>query len=380
MFDQQPTPQRQNVNRTVSAPVTAAAAFGSLHANRHHPSSHSTSGSVSPSIQNQRVSQIIRATGHQTSPSTAFTNRFNSSAQNQSLQQFYAPLSSTSVSQQQTRPVRPPVPLFTNGIGKQQNSANMDLQGISTSTSLPSDSLISYIPDALSFEDFTPFEGGATTAYSSPGIPGYDMNVSSGSDSVSNLSTVSPSDLFLQDHFTSAPNSSAITNLTSPSMYGESPDLHDSYEVSPNYGGSDFDHGSRDNWYSLFPDQNAVSDPTPTPASKAEVSPTLESDDFEEAETTTTQSRRKSSHGKGSPSNKPSSVAGVNPRRRDKPLPPIVVEDPHDPVLMKRARNTLAARKSRERKAMRFEELEARITKLEEERDYWKNKALSKTG
>jgi len=44
---------------------------------------------------------------------------------------------------------------------------------------------------------------------------------------------------------------------------------------------------------------------------------------------------------------------------------------------MKRARNTLAARKSRERKALRLDELEVQIEKLTTERDYWKERALS---
>jgi hypothetical protein len=47
---------------------------------------------------------------------------------------------------------------------------------------------------------------------------------------------------------------------------------------------------------------------------------------------------------------------------------------------MKRARNTLAARKSRQRKMQRFEELEDKIAKLEAERDHWKNIALRRTG
>ena len=42
---------------------------------------------------------------------------------------------------------------------------------------------------------------------------------------------------------------------------------------------------------------------------------------------------------------------------------------------MKRARNTLAARKSRERKAQRLDDLEERIAELERERDYWKQLA-----
>ncbi|KAI0443962.1 hypothetical protein F4803DRAFT_512796 [Xylaria telfairii] len=61
------------------------------------------------------------------------------------------------------------------------------------------------------------------------------------------------------------------------------------------------------------------------------------------------------------------------PRSRDKPLPPIIVDDPDDMNAMKRARNTLAARKSRERKFQRLEELEEKIAKLEQERDNWKN-------
>jgi len=56
------------------------------------------------------------------------------------------------------------------------------------------------------------------------------------------------------------------------------------------------------------------------------------------------------------------------------------VEDPSDTIAMKRARNTLAARKSRERKAIRFEELEERIAKLEAERDHWKEIALAHSG
>jgi len=55
---------------------------------------------------------------------------------------------------------------------------------------------------------------------------------------------------------------------------------------------------------------------------------------------------------------------------------PHIVEDPNDTVAMKRARNTLAARKSRQRKMQRFDELEEKIAKLEEERDHWKGIAL----
>jgi hypothetical protein len=56
-------------------------------------------------------------------------------------------------------------------------------------------------------------------------------------------------------------------------------------------------------------------------------------------------------------------------------LPDIKVDE-NDPVAVKRARNTLAARKSRARKAQRLEELEERIKQLTAERDHWRSLAL----
>ncbi|KAI1472768.1 uncharacterized protein F4812DRAFT_464801 [Daldinia caldariorum] len=350
LFDQ-PTPQRQNVNRAVSSPAPAAvSAFGSIHVNPSR-SPRIANGS-SPSIQNQRVAQIIQATGHQTSSSTAFTNRFNSLAQNQNLQQYYASISAlpSTAAANQNRSTRPPVPLFTQGSGNQQ-AARMDLQ------------------DALSLEDLSALQG-PTTAYSSPGIPGYDVNVSSASSAASNMGTISPQDLFL-DPITSAPNSTAITNLTSPSMYDGSPDIQDlDFELSPNIAGNEFDHGFR-SWPSLFPEDNPI---VSTVSIVDELSPAQQSEELEVTDTVP-KTRRKSGNSPSSGNHaRHSSVAGVNPRRRDKPLPPIIVDDPSDTVAMKRARNTLAARKSRERKAQRFEELEAKIAGLEKERDYWKRK------
>ena len=46
-------------------------------------------------------------------------------------------------------------------------------------------------------------------------------------------------------------------------------------------------------------------------------------------------------------------------------LPPIVVSDPSDPKALRRARNTAAARRSRDKKREHLQELEARITELE---------------
>lgn len=175
----------------------------------------------------------------------------------------------------------------------------------------------------------------------------------------------------------SAPNSTALTALTSPSMYGDtSPEFGDSFDVSPNFGTGDFEAGGNDVWYPLFPQENNTAAQV---SNDAEQSPTEKSDDMEVVERPSGH-RRKSSTNSPSSSGRHSSVSGVNSRRRDKPLPPIIVEDPSDATAMKRARNTLAARKSRERKVQRFEELEEKIAKLEAERDHWKKMALGRGG
>ncbi|CAK7562870.1 MAG: General control protein [Sporothrix epigloea] len=206
--------------------------------------------------------------------------------------------------------------------------------------------------------------------FSSPAMSAsYDLNSSVSSSSASNMGTVSPTDLLLHDPFVSAPNSAALTILTSPSDFDGSPH-GDSYDVSPNFGCNDHELAGHDAWYPLFPQNSSA------PASGGSVSPT--SQPIDESEGSEKISRRKSGHSRSaSKSHKHSASAGVNAvRRREKPLPPIIVDDPTDIVAMKRARNTLAARKSRERKAVRVEELEERILKLEEERDHWKKLAL----
>ncbi|KAK3316289.1 hypothetical protein B0H66DRAFT_625306 [Apodospora peruviana] len=381
LFDQ-PIKQHRQPNRSVSQP----SANGGVNQNNQqhrsqqphlfHPHQQQQQQASSPSLQNQRVANIIQATGHQTS-SSAFTNRFSSSAQNPHSHQFYAssaPSSSAALNlQNQKRLVRPPVPLFTQSTGSIPQG-KMNIQGETLFTYEPSTYSGSHNHKDLDLDDFTAFEGGASTAYSSPAIPTVFDLTGSGTNS-SNVGTVSPQDLLIQEPFMSAPNSSALTALTSPSIYNESPDFCDSFDVSPNFGSTDFD-GSGDPWFPLFPPSNNQQDTAPQ-VSPAEQSPAENSDDFDLVDRSPGQQRRKSGT---SPSGRHSSVAGVNSRRRDKPLPPIIVEDPSDTVAMKRARNTLAARKSRERKAQRFEELEEKIEKLTADRDYWKALALASGG
>lgn len=337
-------------------------------------------------MQNQRVSQLIQSTGHSTS-SPAYTNRFNSP---QNAQQFYASSAPTSTValNQQARQARPPVPLFNQSTGTvPRNNHKMNAQG-----NLPPSQLApkrsarhcnSHDPADYGLDDFPVFGDSGVAAWDSPA---FDLTASVSSvGSVSNMGTVSPQDLLLQEPFMSAPNSTAFTALTSPSVYNESPEFNDSYDVSPNFGNADFDGTSAaggEGWFSLFPEGSAAASAAPQPQAApvaqtpapVEDSPASSSDDLEVVERSSGHQRRKSGN---SPSSRHSSVSGVNSRRRDKPLPPIIVEDPHDTVAMKRARNTLAARKSRERKAQRLEELEEKIAKLEAERDHWKQIALN---
>jgi len=186
------------------------------------------------------------------------------------------------------------------------------------------------------------------------------------------MGTVSPQDLLVRDTFASAPNSTAFTNLTSPSTYNESPEYNDNFDVSPFVGNHDDSTVSGDPWFPLFPQDEQEQD-----QAQIEQSPLLPEEELEVTEHL--KSTRRRSATATSPGTH-SSVAGVNSQKRNKPLPPIIIEDPTDTVAMKRARNTLAARKSRQRKMQKFEELEDQIAKLTAERDHWKDIALRRDG
>ncbi|TVY42190.1 Cross-pathway control protein [Lachnellula occidentalis] len=353
--------------------------------NRRH-SAHLTPSSSASSLQNQRVAAIINATGHSIHTS-GLTNRFNQNQSSaQSPHQFYAssaPSSSTALQQQ--RQTRPPVPLFSQSTGNIPQTPNMAMQGIFTSPTPPANSNDSRRIDMDLFDEFTAFEGGASSAgtynnssaFPSPAVPTmYENNQNSSSSSSTNMGTVSPQDLLVRDHFASAPNSTSFTNLTSPSTYDDSPEYTGDFDVSPFVHGDDIGNAqfAGDPWYPLFPQDDQVSGQT-----KIEQSPLLPEEELEVAEHLRASGRRRSGTA-GSPPGSHSSVSGVNSRKRDKPLPPIIVEDPNDTIAMKRARNTLAARKSRQRKMQKMEELEDELEKVRNERDHWKSIALKRGG
>ncbi|KAF2842110.1 hypothetical protein M501DRAFT_998353 [Patellaria atrata CBS 101060] len=190
--------------------------------------------------------------------------------------------------------------------------------------------------------------------------------------------TVSPKDLF-NDPLASAPPSTAFTNLTSPDI-NESPYIADSYETSPLF--QDNDMGHDDTWFSLFPESTNDKNADSMQRTDSNTSFTQNSSAGNSPLILDSSNRRKSSAG-GSP-RAVQSGAISKPRRRKGTLPPIVIADPSDKVALKRARNTLAARDSRQRKFDHVQSLEKKITEIEQERDdaiaeaeKWKNAFLN---
>lgn len=182
----------------------------------------------------------------------------------------------------------------------------------------------------------------------------------------SSAQTVSPKDLF-NDGLGSAPPSTAFTNLTSPDI-NDSPFL-DSYDTSPMFHGAG-DITGADNWYPLFSDatpEEPAAQPMQRDLSTNTLSGQTDSSSGNSPLVLDQSNRRKSSPvGVNQSLHRHSSSSGVNRRRRPRPLPPIEV-DPNDKVAFKRARNTLAARDSRQRKLEHVLQLEGRVAELEEQ-------------
>lgn len=177
------------------------------------------------------------------------------------------------------------------------------------------------------------------------------------------MGTISPKDLLMESSG-SVPNSAAFTNLTTPgSTYLTTPD--DSFEVSPMFDSLD----APETWPSLFGHEESAGTTgeemtrTNSGAGHIVVHPGG-------------LSRKRSSANASpmTPNLRASAVAGIS--KREKPLAPIMV-DPNDIVAVKRARNTAAARKSRDKKFKEVETYKLRIAELEEELEHWKSVALA---
>ncbi|RDA83550.1 hypothetical protein CP532_5357 [Ophiocordyceps camponoti-leonardi (nom. inval.)] len=305
---------------------------------------HSCHKPSSPAVKDQPVAQLF-----------GYQSLSNSHIVNQPFYASSAPSSTLSLHQDQSNSS---VPLFQQTVDGSVQTANMmNAAGMFMLNSTHLTVLNLRADPDVDLGDL------ATFGDAPPVFPPA-LESSGDKSSASSNFTVSPQDLFLSEPFLSAPNSAALTTLTSPSLYNGSPEF-DPVATSPGFGSTELDVNS-DGWYSLFPTESSGST---DPVHSLEGSP---EQPLETIEGRSPGIRKKAADSPPSGGGRFSSVAGVNARKRDKPLPPIIVDDPSDTVAMKRARNTMAARKSRERKAQRVEELEERVAKLEAERDHWK--------
>ena len=190
--------------------------------------------------------------------------------------------------------------------------------------------------------------------------------------------TVSPKDLMMD---ASAPPSTSFTDLSTPSF--ESPGYF-SQNTSPMFP-ADLELGTgHEGWDPLFP-TTEESFPAVYDADSLDIAATL-SETKPGKPPASPMIRNLSSPGQSPAPNrvtKHSSVSSVSSRSR-KPLPPIKY-DAEDPIALKRARNTEAARKSRARKLKRQDDMESRIADLEkmleesqQREQYWKALAENK--
>ena len=287
---------------------------------------------------------------------------------------------------------RPPVPLFGSTSTKDQvmaqvsysvfegNTSCSSMNAISvhsrlTSSSLDTDNM------ALKFTDFTSSSPvGEPSFFDEPLDFGPESSFETLHDQAisteTSPQTVSPRDIFLD---ASAPPSTTMTNLTTPgtNIY-ESPAGAYSTETSPLFGEDEIEGGAK-HWPSLFepieeqPASKAMTHTISNSSSSVKAPASDSSPALPNVSPAPRMSRNNSSPGQGnSKSGRHSFTSGVGARRREKPLPPITVEDPSDSVAIKRARNTLAARKSRQKRFERTEALESEIAALQAEVDHWK--------
>jgi len=149
------------------------------------------------------------------------------------------------------------------------------------------------------------------------------------------------------------------------------PDPEDVSQSAPIILQSETDVSGDNEWFSYLPD----SKPDPKDVSQSAAT-SLQSEASQSFHDNTELPETSPHFHSTSKDQKRSSTSGI--RKRSTPLPPIVVEDPLDTVAMRRARNTLAARKSRAKKAEKMDEMEDMIKRLKAEAEHWKIIALGR--
>lgn len=192
-----------------------------------------------------------------------------------------------------------------------------------------------------------------------PSLFGFDdmFSFSASSEAAATSSTISPKDL-LMENMNSVPSSTAFPDLTPGSEMLATPDTSPWIATYDSFATND----SEDWAFPLFSDVHN-DDAEDLSAS----TPALKRNDLSASQLVIVAASESRKDSTASPSPvvsglKALSSAGI--RKRQKPLPAIVV-NAADPIALKRARNTAAARKSRERKEAHRDSLEFRIAELE---------------
>ncbi|KAL4910690.1 hypothetical protein BDW74DRAFT_172163 [Aspergillus multicolor] len=306
---------------------------------------------VSSKPQVPRVARLnTQTTGYPSSTSL----RSSPSNQPHTLRRFAASNSAPTASNSNSYHFRPPVPLFnsstTNSPIQNQYTTAINRRRIMSTPNM--------FQDILSLADNFGDDFITEPAMFSPNLVSTGMSASKDPLADMPSGTVSPSDLYLD---ASAPPSASLTDLSTPSF--DSPGCF-STDPSPMFGPDAELTPGFENWEPLFEQNDALTmnfdSSVPELSSlsaelqtNASVAPAVNSVSSPVPPTTTL--RRAVPH---------SAVAGVNASGKEpKPLKEITY-DPNDPVATKRARNTAAARKSRQRKADVKKALEERNAEL----------------
>lgn len=222
------------------------------------------------------------------------------------------------------------------------------------------------------FQDNTASEMDYSIDFSSPMFN--PINAAASSQRSDIPQTISPKDVFIDSN----PSSSVTTNMTTPaSLFNDTPmsQFLDSPAVfSSNTSPWDDEYDiENQNFSPLFAvDNTPVDDGL---FSEQIVHPSIEP--MGPPRMTRMKASPGSSTSLGASHTRHSSIAGGRTRKRKEPLPPIAVGDEKyaKPEDVKRARNTMAARKSREKKVQKLEELESRVQELQQEVAYWRSRA-----
>lgn len=220
--------------------------------------------------------------------------------------------------------------------------------------------MLNFPSDNMKEEDLSDWlqvNAGDGSEFSSPSLPHIDSKI--------NFDTISPQDVF--------PPATPMSSLMSPYLDDDS-----SYDVSPLFYPEDVPISGEGHWPSLFPGDAS---PLGEPNIDADIMGQT-SEDRSTLDSSVSPSASPAVRSIGANVNtataRKGSVTGAGVRKRATPLPPIVVEDPSDHVAIKRARNTLAARKSREKKVKRMEEMEEQIEELKAQVEHWKRLCLAR--